>query len=131
VNDFDNAAIQKESFAYKDLLGQDKWESFTLTFTSLTVVGATTYSGRFRRIGQGIEFQAQFSAATSVASTAGTTYLLLPVAALGVAGAAIMTDRTSNVAVGSCVIDVTNSRCYLPAQVASADVFNIYGSYEA
>jgi hypothetical protein len=131
MNDFDNMSVRKESFAYRDLLGQDKWESFTPTFTSLATVGATTFTGRRRRIGQQIEFQVQFLAATSVASTAGTTYLALPVAAMGVSGHADMTDRTTNVAVGVCVIDVTNSRCYLPAQLASADTFNICGSYEA
>lgn len=131
MNDFDGVDVRKESFAYRDLVGQDKWDAFTLTFTSLAVVGATTYTGRWRRVGRAIEFQAQFLAATSIASTAGTTYLMLPTTAMGVAGSASMTNRTTNVAVGDCVIDVTNSRCYLPAQVASGNTFNIYGSYEA
>ena len=130
MNELDDIVINK-GFSWRDLNGEDKWESFTLMFTGLTVVGATTYTGRYRRVGRGIEFQAQFLAATSIASTAGTTYLMLPVASSGVAGIATMTNRTTNVAVGTCVIDVTNSRCYLPAQAASGNTFNIYGSYEA
>jgi len=42
----------------------------------------------------------------------------------------VMTDDTTNVAVGVCHVDVAASRCYLPAQAASADVFNLAGSYE-
>lgn len=127
----DETPIRPDSFAYQDLIGQGKWESFTPTFTSLATVGATTFVGRFRRVGKAIEFQTQLSAATSIASTAGTTYLALPVAALGVTGLGNMTNRTTNVAVGVCVIDVTNSRCYLPAQTASGNLFDLYGSYEA
>jgi hypothetical protein len=50
---------------------------------------------------------------------------------MGIAGDATMTNRTTNVAVGVCVIDVTNSRCYIPAQAASGNSFNICGRYEA
>ena len=127
----DPGDFRVESFAYKDLLGQDKWESFTVTFTSLTVVGTPTYVGRFRRVGKKIEFQVSAVASTSIASTAGTTYFMLPTTAMGIAGEATMTNRTTNVAVGVGVVDVTNSRCYPPAQVASGNSFNISGWYEA
>ncbi len=115
------------SFASKEGRGLDRWETWTPVFTSLTVVGATAYSGRYRFVGHKLEFQVQFSAATSVASVAGTTYLALPTAAKGLAGHAVMTDATSKQAVGSCHIDVTNSRVYLPTQLASGDVFNLAG----
>ncbi len=128
MNDDD---ISNKGFAWRDLLGQDKWSPFTVTFTSLTTVGATTFTGRFRRVGRSIDFQVQASAATSIASTAGTTYLALPTTAAGVAGDGTMTNRTTNVAVGVCVIDVTNSRCYIPSQIASGNTFNICGRYES
>lgn len=118
------------SFAYRDLMGQDTWLSFTPVFGSLTVVGATTYTGRYRVVGRSLQFQVSFSAATSIASVAGTDYLNLPVAAKGLAGMCVMSNDTTNVAVGTCHIDVATSRCYLPAQVASGNTFLLCGSFE-
>ena len=130
MNELDDVHIDKESFAYDDIRGQDSWRSFTPVFGALTVVGDTSYSGRLRRLGKSTQFQVQFSAATSVASVAGTDYLTLPVTAKGLAGVAVMTNDTTNVAVGLCHIDTATSRCYLPSQVASANVFTLAGWYE-
>ena len=99
-------------------------------FGALTVVGATTYTGRLRFLGKMCQFQVTFLAATSIASVAGTDYLTLPRTAKGLSGMATMTNDTSNVAVGVCHIDVTNSRCYLPTQVASGNTFTLAGQYE-
>lgn len=130
ANALDNRQIDEKSYAFRDLLGIDRWDTFTVIFGSLTVVGATSYTGRYRIVGRWLQFQVQFSAATSIASVAGTDYLNLPIAAKGLAGISTMTNDTTNVAVGVCHIDVATSRCYLPAQVASGNVFNICGSYE-
>lgn len=131
MNELYNQNIDSTSFAYRDLLSVDRWESFTPSFTSLTVVGATSYTGRYRIVGKMMQFQVVFSAATSIASSAGTTYMSLPVAAQGAgAGMAVMTNDTTKVAVGTCHVDVTNSRCYLPAQAASGNTFNLAGWYE-
>jgi len=120
-----------ESFAWLNIVGADRWYDFTPVFTSLTVVGATTYTGRYRPVGRKIEFQVTLLAATSVASTAGTTYMALPVTpAKGIAGWGSMQNQTTNVAVGACVVDVTNSRIYLPAQTASGNTFALWGEYE-
>ena len=118
------------SFSQRDLKGQDQWTVFTPVFGALTIVGATSYTGRLRIVGKQCQFQVQFSAATSIASAAGTDYLTLPRTALGLSGFAVMTNDTTNIAVGLCHIDVATSRCYLPAQLASANVFNLYGCYE-
>jgi len=128
----DESEINKTGFTWRDLFGKDRWESFTPTFGSLTVVGATTYYGRVRVIGKQVFFQVQFAAATSIASTAGTDYLTLPITAnsQGLAGLATMTNDTTNIAVGTCHLDVATSRCYLPTQVASANTFTIAGWYE-
>jgi hypothetical protein len=75
-----------------------------------------------------LQFQVQFSASVSIASTAGTDYLSLPVARVGLSGMAVMTNDTTNIAVGLCHIDTLN--CYLPSQVASGNVFNLCGWYE-
>ena len=128
TDDFPN----QQGFAWRDLHGEDRWEKFDPIFGALTVVGATSYSGRLRVVGKQCFFQVKFSAATSIASVAGTDYLTLPITAKsqGLAGIATMSNDTSNVAVGVCHIDVATSRCYLPAQVASGNVFNLCGNYE-
>ena len=120
----------ESSFSFRDLNGQDVWDTFTPVFGSLTVVGATSYSGRFRFVGRQCYGQVKFSAATSIASVAGTDYLTLPVTAKGLTGMGVMTNDTSNVAVGLCHLDVATSRLYLPAQLASANVFNLFWTCE-
>jgi hypothetical protein len=122
--------LDETSFAYLDITSQDNWKSFTPVFGSLTVVGATNYTGRYHVEGKVIRFQVRFSAATSIASTAGTDYLTLPIAAKGLTGMAVMTNATTNIAVGTCHIDSTNGRCYLPTQGASGNTFNLAGWYE-
>lgn len=130
MNELDDVHLDKESFSYDDIRGQDSWRSFTPVFGVLTVIGATSYTGRLRRMGKSVQFQVQFSAGTSIESAAGTDYLTLPVTAKGLAGMAVMTNDTTNVAVGLCHIDATTSRCYLPTQSASGNVFNLAGWYE-
>jgi hypothetical protein len=125
-----NEDFDRKSFAYNDIIGQDKWVPWTPVFGSLTVVGATSYAGRLRIVGRSLQFQVKLSAATSIASTAGTDYLTLPVPAAGYSGFAVMTNDTTNIAVGLCHIDVSTSRCYLPTQLASGNTFNITGAYE-
>ena len=120
----------ESSFAYRDLLDMDVWTEFTPVFGSLTVVGATSYSGRLRIVGRQAFLQVQFSAATSIASVAGTDYLTSPIAMQGLAGAMTMSNDTMNVAVGNCHVDVATSRIYLPAQVASGNVFTLAGWVE-
>jgi len=130
MSKLDDLVIDERSFAFKDLQAQDAWIAFTPVFGSLTIVGDTSYTGRLRIVGKQCQFQVQFSAATSIASVAGTDYLTLPRTAVGLTGMAVMTNDTTNVAVGVCHIDVATSRCYLPAQVASGNVFHLYGSFE-
>ncbi len=131
MNQLDGKILDTKGFAYRDILGLDQWSSFPVVFGSLTIVGVPSYTGRYRVVGKQCQFQVQFSGSTSIASAAGTDYLNLPITpAKGLAGEATMTDDTMNVAVGVCHIDVALSRCYLPAQAASGNVFNICGSYE-
>lgn len=130
MNFFDDLQIDQKSFSYRDLLDQDNWQSFTPVFGSLTVVGATNYVGRYRFVGKQMQCQVKFSAATSIASVAGTDYLTLPKTAKGITGFGVMTNDTTNVAVGLCHLDTTTSRLYLPAQGASGNTFNLYLEYE-
>ena len=130
MNALDDHTLAEKSFAYRDILGQDRWTTWTPVFGSLTIVGAPSYTGRFRIIGRSLQFQVQFSAATSIASAAGTDYLNAPTVIAGLSGIAVMTNSTTKVAVGLCHVEVSSSRIYLPAQLASGNVFNLCGSYE-
>lgn len=123
-------SLDETSFAFLDITSQDNWKTFTPVFGSLTVVGATNYTGRYHVEGRALRFQVRFSAATSIASSAGTDYLNLPIASKGLGGVATMTNSSSNVAVGVAHIDALNGRCYLPSQGASGDVFILSGWYE-
>lgn len=42
-----------------------------------------------------------------------------------------MSDMTTNIAVGSCVIDPANSRVYVPSLAASGDTTTVNGWFEA
>lgn len=121
--------VDERSFAYRDLLSIDRWESFVVT-ASLTIIGAPTYVGRYRVVGKECHFQVTLVSSTSIASTAGTHYITLPITAKGIAGFATMMNKTTNVAVGVCVIDIANSRAYLPTLVASGNTFAICGAFE-
>ena len=130
ANDFDNLSIDKTSFSYRDLLSQDAWNSFDPVFGSLTVVGTPSYTGRFRFIGKLCQIQVKFSAGTSIASVAGTDYLKSPITMKGLSGMGIMSNDTTNIAVGLCHVDVTTSRIYLPTQAASANTFTLFAEFE-
>lgn len=130
MNELDDIRLDDASFSWNDIQGRSKWTPFTPVFTSLTVVGATTYVARYRIIGKACQFQVSLLAATSIASVAGTTYLDLPFTAMGLSGFVAMTNKTTNIAVGLGHIDVTNSRAYLPTQTASGNTFTIYGEFE-
>jgi hypothetical protein len=129
LNALDNKLVDERSFAWRDLLSLDRWDEFTVS-ASLTVVGTPTYSGRYRIVGRQVFFQVSLVSSTSIATTAGTHYVTLPIAAKGIGGMATMTNATTNIAVGVAHIDVTNSRAYLPSQVASGDTFIVAGWYE-
>lgn len=130
ANAFDGVLVNIDSFSYRDLTQQDRWIEFTPSFTNLTVVGTPTYTGRFRIAGKQCQFQATLVSTTSVESTAGSTYLLLPVTARGIAGLAVMSNNSTYIAVGLCHIDPSNGRCYLPTHPASNSTFSVTGFYE-
>lgn len=129
MNALDNQTLNQGGFSYRDILGRDRFEPFNVTGV-LTLVGAATYIGRFRLQGRSCDFQISAVAVTSIATTAGTSYFDLPMPAGGIAGLAVMTNETTNIAVGLCHIDVSTSRCYLPSQVASGNTFTVCGSFE-
>ena len=123
--------LNVQGWAYANLVGQDRWEtSWTPARTGWTDVGTPTVTGRFRIVGRKCEFQQRVVPGTTVATTAGTSYTNLPVAATGLAGSVTMFNATTNVAVGVGGIDVTNSRCYVPTQAASGNTFLISGWIE-
>lgn len=129
ANALDNVKVDEKAFSWRDLLGIDRWDSFTPT-ASLTLVGTPVYIGRYRFVGKQCFFQISIVPGTSIASTAGTHYVALPTAAKGLGGQATMTNSTTKIAVGDCHIDTSTARAYLPTQAASADTFIVAGWFE-
>lgn len=121
-------SLARASFSYKDLLGQDKWETWTPTYSFATATSLTV-TGRYKVVGKQCFFQVK-SSGTSLATTAGTSYIALPIPAKGFGGAGMMSDDTANTAVGVGHMDVTDSRFYPPTQAASGNTFIFCGSYE-
>ena len=117
----------------KKLFPQRTWASWTPTRTGWTDVGSPTVTARYCQIGAVVFFQVKVVPSTTIATVAGTSYINLPVTALagGITGDASMTDLTTLLAIGDCVIDTANSRCYVPAKAATGDTVNIGGWFEA
>ncbi len=121
--------VDRRSFALADIEGRDKWESWTVVYSFATATSLTV-TGRFKVVGRQCFFQVK-STGTSLATTAGTSYIALPLTAIGLGGAGVMSNDTANTAVGIGHIDVTNSRFYPPTQGASANDFTFAGWFEA
>lgn len=104
------------------------------TFTNLTVVngtGAATYAGRYSRIGRTIFYTVKISCSgtATTASTAGTTYCDLPVAAAQ-DDIVVVSNKTTLLGVGAGLLDSTNDRCYPSSWVATGNTIIISGKYE-
>lgn len=127
---FSNAPIFGGLVGASNLTGWVTWTSPART--GWTDVGTPTVSGRFCRLINVLYFQLMVIPATSVATVAGTSYVALPATAkpASLGGDGSMGNFTTMIAVGNCVIDVANSRVYVPAQAASANTFVVNGWYE-
>lgn len=108
----------------------DSWAAFTTTRTGWTDVGSPTVTARYASAGHICFFQIKVVPSTTIATAAGTSYCSLPVTAAGLGGDASMTDSSTFISIGNCVISVSNSRVYVPSQVATGDTILIAGWYE-
>ena len=117
-------------FADRDLKGIDQWTTWTPARTGWTDVGTPTVTGRYRIVGKKGEAQIKVVPGTTCATTAGTSYVGLPITAKGIAGHGSMTNISTLIAVGVCVVDVTNSRVYVPTQAATANTLTIWVEWE-
>lgn len=117
-------------FAHTEDTGQD----WTPTWSSLTTVGSVTHTGRIYRLSSSlIYFRATIttSGGGTTASTAGTTYISNFPATAAFNGACVAVNTTTNQAIGSGVINATNSRIYTPAWIATSNGITISGTIEA
>ena len=128
MNPLDDKYLDERSFSFKDIQGQDRWEEWTPVY-SFTTATSLTVSGRYKVVGKQCFFQVKVSG-TSMATTAGTSYVDLPITAVGFGGMGLMSNDTTNVAVGVGHMDVANSRFYPPTQAASGNTFNMAGWFE-
>lgn len=117
--------VDPTSFAYEDLLGQSTWEEFTPTYSFATATSLTVV-GRYHIVGKICFWQVK-SSGTSLATTAGASYIDLPVTAKGYGGSGQMSNDTGNTTVGTGHVDVENSRFYPPTQGASGNTFIFSG----
>lgn len=130
VNQLDGFDLFTQGFSFRDIIGQDRWTKFVPIRTGWTDVGAPTVTATWRDVGQQCFLQMKVIPATTVATAAGTSYIALPRAASGISGGGSMQDLTTLTAIGDCVVDVTNSRLYLPTWAASGDTILIWGSWQ-
>ena len=128
-NAFDEKHISEQSFAFLDLTGQDRWHTDWTVSYSFATATSLTVVGRFKIVGKQCFWQVK-SSGTSLATTAGASYIDLPVAAKGYGGVGQMSNDTGNTPVGTGHIDVATSRFYPPSQSASANTFIFSGWYE-
>jgi len=100
-------------------------------WTSLTVVGALTTTGRYTRLAHLVVVHVEVQGATSTASAVGTTYVNnLPFTALASAGA-LATDFSTGVGLANGQIVIATTRLYPPTWAASGDLFGLEAVYEA
>jgi hypothetical protein len=130
INFFDDVRISQQSFSYGDLTGTDKWNIWTPVRSGWTDVGSPTVSGQFHIVGRQVFIQVKIVPGTTVATTAGTSYISLPIPAAGIGGDGSMVNVTTLVAVGACAIDVTMSRIYVPTQAATGNTLTVSGWYQ-
>ncbi len=128
ANDLDNEPIDKGSFSFNDIRGQDSWTAWTPTYSFATATSLTVL-GRYKVVGRQCFWQVQ-SSGTSIATTAGTSYIDLPITAKGFGGQGEMSNDTTNISVGMGHVDVANNRFYPPTQGASGNTFIFSGWYE-
>ena len=101
--------------------------TWTPNLTNMTVVGSPAVAGTYTRIGRLVYIECRVSS-TSIASTAGTSYISgLPFAAVQVSSF-IAINASSSVALGSGQVNVTI--LYTPSFSATAATISCSGSYE-
>ena len=117
----------------KKLFPVPRWTTWIPTRTSWTDVGSPTVTARYCQIAGVVLFQIKVVPGTTVATVAGTSYTSLPVSAGGsaISGEVSMVNLTSLLSIGLGVIDVANSRAYVPSQTATGNTLAIMGVYEA
>ena len=104
------------------------------TFTNLTVIngtGGATYVGRYTRLGRMVFWEVTITCTgtATTESSSGTTYHNLPISAVR-DSCSLCANRTSNVAIGTGVLDSVNDRNYSPTWGATGNLIVLSGQYE-
>lgn len=130
VNQLDGFDLFTQGFSFRDIIGQDRWTKFTPIRTGWTDVGVPTITATWRDVGAQCFLQVKVVPTTTVATTAGTSYIDLPRPAKGVSGEGSMQDLTTHIWIGGCVVDPDLSRLYLPTWAASGDTILLWASWQ-
>lgn len=99
--------------------------TWTVSPTSLTVVGTPTYTGRYTRVGDRYDFIATATATTSTASTRGVTTFNLPFTAAAYSACSVV---NSNGAVDIGTGFIVGALAYPPTWGADAGPFVLVGT---
>ena len=112
--------------------GVGTWSTWTPTRTGWTDVGEPTVTARKCQIGNIGYLQIKVVPSTTTATVAGTSYVDLPYTAnaSGIGGDGSMLNSTTLIGIGTTVIDVANSRIYVPTQGATANTLTISAWFE-
>lgn len=111
------------------LFGGDPGTSFTPVFTSLTISGTPTITGRYFKLSQSlVYFWVKIVPATNTSSTAGTTYFDFPLD--------IITDGACHAVTGllgsaAGMADASTNRIYVPAWTTVTVPLTITGTINA
>lgn len=125
-----NSTITNNYFSHQlNPFGYPHWFSFTPTYTSLTVVGASAHTGKYCINGRMVTIQFVTAAATSVASTADTTYMNLPFTPASQGLFITLNNSTYATSYGNGVFTNGLTRAYMPAISATAGVTS-FGSFQ-
>lgn len=128
MNGLDDLLLDQGSFSFEDIQGKDAWNTWSVSYSFATATSLTV-SGRYKVVGKICFWQVK-SSGTSIATTAGTSYITLPITAQGFGGVGQMFNDTANTGVSGGGISVSDSRYYPPTQAASGDTFTFSGWHE-
>jgi hypothetical protein len=113
---------------FNSLFKGDTGTDWSPVFTSLTISGTPTITGKHFRLGSFRYFWIRIVPATSTTAVAGTTYAALP---FDVISDGICFAVSGLLGSNSGMVDASTNRCYVPAWTAVTVPLTVVGFVEA
>lgn len=113
---------------FENISNGDPGDTWTPTWSGLTVVGSPTYDGRFYRLSKNLQFvSVVITTAGTTASTAGTTYIANWPNMIKRDSAIMAVNSTTHIGIGTGMANASNNRIYTPTWGATANTITITG----